>query len=93
LYTTAPDSEYVGLPPGPAIVTDAVPGVPTHVTVTTTCTDVDKTLKVNVGEAVTVTVNVAWLLSDPLVPVTMTGKVPLVVVMLVVTVKVAVQKW
>jgi hypothetical protein len=40
LYTTAPDSDNVGVPPGPSIVTDAVP-VPTHVTVTTTCVVVD----------------------------------------------------
>jgi hypothetical protein len=50
---------------------------------------VDRTLKLKDGEGVTVTVNVPVLLSVPLVPVTTTGKVPLVV-MSVDTVRVAV---
>jgi len=57
LYTTAPDSEYSGVPPGPAMVTEAVP-VPVHVTVTITCVFVDRTLKLKEGGAVTVTVKV-----------------------------------
>ncbi len=43
-YTTAPDSDRVGVPLGPAIVTDAVPG-PVHDTVTTPCVAPVRTLK------------------------------------------------
>ncbi len=43
-YTTAPDSVIVGVAPGPAIVTEAVPD-PVHDTVTTTCVAPVCTLK------------------------------------------------
>jgi hypothetical protein len=64
---------------GSTIVTEAVP-VPVQETVTTTCVEVDRTLKLKDGEVVTVTVKVAVWMSEPLVAVTTTGKVPDVVI-------------
>lgn len=69
----------MGLPSGPAMVTDAVP-VPVHSTVTITWVDVDLTLKLKDGEVVTVTVKVAVWVREPLVAVTTTGNVPEVVI-------------
>ena len=69
----------MGLPSGPAMVTDAVP-VPVHSTVTITWVDVDLTLKLKDGEVVTVTVKVAVWVSEPLVALTTTGNVPEVVI-------------
>lgn len=52
-YTTAPDSEIVGVPPGPAKVTGAVPD-PVHETVTITCVAPARTLMGNVAGPFTV---------------------------------------
>jgi len=68
----------VGVPSGPAIVTNEV-AVPVHETVTTICVAPDRTLKLYVGGVVTVTVNVAVWMSVPSVAVTITLNVPDVV--------------
>jgi hypothetical protein len=61
------------------MVTDAAPGDPLQVTVTTTCVEVDRTLNANEGGVVTVTVNVVVWVSVPSVAFTTTGNVPDVV--------------